>query len=165
MRESISMTTVFQIFVLFVLLFTAIMCLTINNANAFGVKDEIVNIIEMAEGNYLQGDSLDPEIVEAFKTSKYRTTGRCEDGYQGYDKEGNSVSQNNRATVCIKEVNVKDGINNYLKSKGLVVAEDDFNNGVYYQVMVFFQLDLPVVNQVFNLTSKGETRIIYKDGV
>ena len=45
MRESISITTIFQIFILFVLLFTAIMALTINNSNAFGVKDSIVNAI------------------------------------------------------------------------------------------------------------------------
>ena len=43
MRESISITTIFQIVILFILLFTAIMALTINNSNAFGVKDQIVN--------------------------------------------------------------------------------------------------------------------------
>ena len=44
MKESISMTAIFQIVILFILLFTAIMALTIHNSNAFGVKDEIVNI-------------------------------------------------------------------------------------------------------------------------
>ena len=46
MKESVSVTTIFQIVILFILLFTAIMCLTINNSNAFGVKDEIINIVK-----------------------------------------------------------------------------------------------------------------------
>ena len=53
MKESISMTAIFQIVILFILLFTAIMALTINNSNAFGVKDEIVNILELNGGKYL----------------------------------------------------------------------------------------------------------------
>ena len=44
MRETMSITAIFQIFILFILLFTAIMCLTINNSNAFGVKDSIINV-------------------------------------------------------------------------------------------------------------------------
>ena len=58
MKEAVSATTIFQIVILFILLFTAIMCLTINNSNAFGIKDEIINIIEMNNGNYLSNDNI-----------------------------------------------------------------------------------------------------------
>ena len=84
MRESISITTIFQIFILFVLLFTAIMCLTINNSNAFGVKDSIINAIEALDGNYLDGADLNEEIVQVIQETSYRTSGKCPDGFDGF---------------------------------------------------------------------------------
>lgn len=170
MKESMSVTTLFQIVILFILLFTAIMCLTINNANAFGVKDEIINIIELSEGKFFEGDSLNTgklndEIVNTIEETSYRTTGVCEDGYNGYDKNGMPVSSGNKASVCIKEVTVTDELDSYLKSllgEGNV-ATDDFIGGKYYQIIVFYQLDIPVVNQVYKMQTKGETKIIYGD--
>ena len=89
MKESISITTIFQIFILFVLLFTAIMCLTINNSNAFGVKNEILNIIEANNGVY-EGDNgnLSEDIIDTINETSYRTTGTCPDEYQGYQRNG-----------------------------------------------------------------------------
>lgn len=163
MKESVSVTTIFQIVILFILLFTAIMCLTINNSNAFGVKDKILNIIEMNNGNYLDGDSLNEEIVDAISQEAYRTTGICEDGYIGYERNGERVNSGDRASVCIKEVNVTNGIDNYLNSvlDGVVSAE--FIEGKYYQIILFYQLDLPVFRQAYNFHTKGETKIIYQE--
>ena len=163
MKESVSVTTIFQIVILYILLFTTIMCLTINNSNAFGVKDKILNIIEMNNGNYLDGDSLNEEIVDAISQEAYRTTGICEDGYTGYERNGEPVNSGDRASVCIKEVNVTNGIDNYLNSvlDGVVSAE--FIEGKYYQIILFYQLDLPVFRQAYNFHTKGETRIIYQE--
>ena len=165
MRESISVTTIFQIVILFILLFTAIMCLTINNSNAFGVKDEIVNIIEMNNGDYLSDDnySLSEEIVESISAASYRTTGICEEGYSGFERNGQPVGNGERASVCIKEVNVTEGIDKYLSDElgSNTVAQGEFVNGSYFQIILFYQLDLPVIRQVYNFQTKGETRIIY----
>lgn len=158
MRESISITTIFQIFILFVLLFTAIMCLTINNSNAFGVKDSIINAIEALDGNYLDGADLNEEIVQVIQETSYRTSGKCPDDYDGFDRAGNSVGSNSSdAAVCIKEVDVTGGIDEALSG----FAKDDFVDGKYYSVVLFFQLDIPVFKQIFNFQTKGETRIIY----
>ena len=46
MKEAIGGVSLFQIVILFLLLFTGVMCLTINHSKAFGVKDEIINILE-----------------------------------------------------------------------------------------------------------------------
>ncbi len=163
MRESISITTIFQIVILFILLFTAIMALTINNSNAFGVKDQIVNIIETNRGQYKTGESLDDEIVDLLANTSYRTTGKCSDGFTGFDRTGAMVSSDKQASVCIKEVDVTKGLDNYLNRvlQGNV-ATGDFMPGKYYQVEVFFQLDLPVVKQIYNFKSKAETKVIYQ---
>lgn len=164
MKESVSVTTIFQIVILFILLFTAIMCLTINNSNAFGVKDEIINIIEMNNGNYLSDDnrSLSDEIVDAISSAAYRTTGVCDEGYDGYERNGQPVSSGDRASVCIRRVDVTGGIDNYLSNLlGDTVAQGEFMEGSYYQVVLFYQLDLPVIRQVYNFQTRGETKIIY----
>ena len=158
MRESISITTIFQIFILFVLLFTAIMALTINNSNAFGVKDSIVNAIEALDGNYTDGADLNEEIVKVIQETSYRTSGKCPDGYDGFDRAGNSVGSNSSdAAVCISEVDVTGGLDEAFSG----FAQNDFVDGKYYKVVLFFQLDIPVFKQIFNFKTVGETRIIY----
>ena len=170
MRESISITTIFQIFILFILLFTAIMCLTINNSNAFGVKDSIINVIEANDGKYMDGANLSQEIVDVIAETSYRTSGKCPDvensdnQYQGFDRNGNAVSSgSDNAAVCIRKVETTKEMDSYLERILGVgsVATDDFVEGIYYQVVVFFQLDIPVFKQVYNFKTKGETRTIY----
>ena len=166
MKESVSVTVIFQIFILFVLLFTAIMCLTINNSNAFAVKDEIVNIIESNNGKYLDDDNrnLSDEIVELLANASYRVTGNCGEDFTGYQRNGQPVGDNERAAVCIKEVSVTDYLDNYLNDElDGMVATEDFKSGSYYQVAVFYQLDLPIIKQIYNFQTVGETKIIYTD--
>lgn len=166
MKESISLTTILQIVILFILLFTGIMALTINNSNAFGVKDRIVNIIEQNNGNYLGNDGkLSDEIVETIAETSYRTTGVCDydEGYQGYSRTGEEVTSGKKAAVCIKEVHATDELESYLtreENLGDTVALGDTLNGSYYQIVVFFQLDIPLVNQIYNFSTKGETKLI-----
>mgnify|MGYP004539302751 CR=1 FL=1 len=163
MRESISITTIFQIVILFILLFTAIMALTINNSNAFGIKDQVVNILETNQGRYKEGESLDQEIVDLLASTSYRNTGKCSDGFTGFDRNGAMVNSDQQAAICIREVNATEGVDNYLNRvlQGNV-ATGEFMPGKYYQVEVFFQLDLPVVKQIYNFKSKAETKVIYQ---
>ena len=166
MKESVSVTTIFQIVILFILLFTAIMCLTINNSNAFGVRDEIINIIEMNNGNYLSDDNsgyLSEEIVDAISAAAYRTTGVCDAEYTGFERNGQPVGPGDLASVCIREVSVTDGIDSYLDELLGDTVDAEFIEGKYYQIVLFYQLDLPVMRQVYNFQTKGETKIIYEE--
>jgi len=165
MKESISAVNLFQIVILFILLFTGIMCLTINNSNAFGVKDEIINIIELSDGNFLEygknGEVLSEEIVRTIAESNYRTTGVCDTdaGYVGFDRNG---QQSQRASICIKCTPVTEQLDNYMRDLlGEKVVTGDALEGYYYQVVVFYQLDIPVIKQIYNFETKGETKIIY----
>lgn len=168
MKESLSMTAIFQIVVLFILLFTAIMALTINNSNAFGVKDEIVTSIETSNGNFLVNGNLNEEIKGKLTEASYRTTGTCnkngDEDYQAYDRSGDATEDDGDASICIKEVRVTEGIEKTLKDVfgENKVATNEFLDGVYYQIKVFYQLDIPIVKQVYQFESKGETKIIYK---
>lgn len=147
MREAIGGTWIFQIVIFFVLLFTGYMCLTINHTKAFNVKDTIVKEIERQEGvalNNPDSDEAIQKIVGYLKASSYRTTGKCPNGYNGYNRDGHIDSRN--SAFCIAKQNVHSG--------------SDMPDMAYYRVIVFYQLDLPIFRSVFNFKVSGDTKII-----
>lgn len=160
MKEAIGGVSIFQIVILFILLFTAIMCLTINNANAFQVKDEIVNVIELNNGKITSSNGkLTTEIIDVIEATSYRTRGNCPNDYVGFDRNGNKVNDGKNAAICIRCVNTTDDIKNVLGNK--FKKQGSKVNSAYYQVLVFYQLDLPVIRQIYDFTSKGETKLLY----
>lgn len=170
MKEAIGGTWLFQIVIVFVLLFTGYMCLTINHSKAFAIKDEIVKTIERNNGVDLtrgkdQGNIAIGNIVEKLKSAGYRTSGDCntlsknttrglsakQGGWVGFDRDGKIHKDGKNSTFCIRQVNIK----------GSVEYVSELPNTVYYQVGVFYQLDLPVLNSLMSFSVKGDTRIIY----
>lgn len=154
MREAIGGTWIFQIVVFFVLLFTGFMCLSINHSKAFNVKNSIVKTIEREEGIDLNNPEEDPaieKIVEYLKQTSYRTTGKCpSDEYMGYDRNGKIDS--NHPAFCIAKKDTRTG--------------GDMPDMSYYQIVVFYQLDLPIFRSVFNFRVTGDTKIImHSNGV
>ena len=103
MREAIGGTWLFQIVIVFILLFTGFMCLTINRSKAFNVKDQIIQTIQNYNGLNVQ-DGYDEynsdafsEIVGYIKENSFRTTGRSPGdeiingenvSYECYDRNG-----------------------------------------------------------------------------
>lgn len=161
MKESIGGTQLFIIVVALVLLFSGIMALTINRSNAFAVKDQIVTLIEK-HGKFdmntqYNGDesSLLGEILENLKHNSYRQTGKCPTPGDGqynmqvtaYNRDGSIATSNNRASFCIVRI---DGNS----PEGTVPV-------VYYEVVVFYNLDLPVIKSLFNFKLKGQTKALY----
>ena len=174
MKEASSLTVIFQIVIIFILLFTAIMALTINNSNAFAVKNSVVNIIEQSKGNIFDqgtdGKVLNEKVVEALKEASYYTTGDCnkngDEGYVGYDRSGIQTTDKGKAAICIKEVNVSTALEKELIKRLGATGRDNVIQGTslpakYYEIKVFFHLDLPVISSAFDLTSKASTKIIY----
>ena len=166
MKESISLTSIFQIVVLFIVLFTGIMALTINNSTSFGVKDEVISAIDFNGSNFISkdGQTLDDEIVDAMEVNSYRNTGTCETskGWVGFDRNGEKVVGDHKASLCIRCVKVTEGIEAAYRSVlGANVADNDFINGYYFQVIAFYQLDLPSFNESYSFHTKGDSKTIY----
>lgn len=160
MKTAIGGISIFQLVIIFVLLFTGIMCLTINHAKAFTVKDSIINVIEATEYN----SGIDHnEISKLLIDAGYRITGKnCPSGWMGYDREGKSVSRN--VSYCIKENDVTDTFYNDARDKcknnKCKVADINHPKMYYYDVMVFYQLDIPGLNQVMNFSTTSSTKIL-----
>lgn len=169
MREAIGGNYLFQIVILFILLFTGIMCLTINHSKAFAVKDEIINIIENKALSYGIGsdgslnDKVIEEIVNYVNESGYRITGKCDEGYVGYTRDGRETS-NNDANICIMPINVSNSITSDTQKKcggSCEIVNDDLPNMYYYNIKLFYQIDAPIIGNALNLTLKASTKTIY----
>lgn len=161
MKEAIGGIPIFQIVLLFILLFTGIMCLTINHSKAFAVKDEIINIIQNQPSINIE------KIADYLKTSGYRTTGNCPNGndWKGYTRDGGE-SLGGDAAFCIKENNVaasfKEDLETLCQEHGCYVASGgDYPEMVYYDVILFYQLDIPIISSIMQFKIYGSTKVLF----
>lgn len=167
MKEAVGGISIFQIVIVFILLFTAIMSLTINYTKAIGVKDEVINIIEGERGLTVNNNKLSSptvqKIAETLQNGGYRTVGKCPDNYVGYDRNGSETTKN--ASICIKANVVSDEYLNDLKNKcknnKCVVTSGDYPNMVYFDIKLFYQLDIPIFRNIFNFTINGSTKVLF----
>ena len=168
MREAIGGTWLFQIVIVFILLFAGFMCLTINQSKAFNVKDRIIQTIQSHNGFDISDqcngdDSALCDIAKYLTDSAYRTTGKCSapvDGvyaYQGYTREGKITSGNN-AAFCIAKVTTDQAI---MDTSCGNCGYTELPSVAYYRVEVFYQLDLPIFHSLFNFKIQGDTKTLY----
>lgn len=152
MRESIGGVSLFNLVIVFVLLFTGYISLSINYSKAYNVKNELVNIIKNQGGICTTGavicGNLVDQIQDYFGEVSYHSHGTCKDGFYGFKRDGTALGLNaNDAAFCVK---------------GIPVSQNsELPNALYYQVKVFYQLDLPIFNNIFNFSVSGETSRIY----
>lgn len=170
MKEALGGISLFEIVIFFILIFTGIMCLTINHAKAFGVKDEVINEIEkMSIKNVGDVSSLNSttvnNIIEKLSDMGYRNTGRCPDSsWTGYTRDGR-VTSGSDANFCIQAVRVSDAFDDDARSKchgscTPLTSQNIYPTMVYYNIALFYQLDLPIVSG-FNFRVYGSTKILF----
>lgn len=159
MREAIGGTWLFNIVIFFVILFTGYMSLSLNHTKAFNVKDDVIKIIEREGGfddihnvNSEHDKKMVSSIADILKKNSYRTANDCPDEaggsvWYGFDREGKRTDGN--AAFCVREISVADD------------TDIGLPKTVYYQVVVFYQLDLPIFNSLFRFDLKGDTMLVY----
>lgn len=152
MKESIGSTQLFIIVITLILIFTAIMSFTLKKSNAFAMKDKIINAIEKEEGF---NDDAIKSIKAIFEESGYRQTGTCLDGTTGYNRAMEMTSGKNQAAFCIKKISATTGVD-------LNIGETDEEAGnvqkYYYEITVFYGLQLPVVDENINFKMTSKTK-------
>lgn len=152
MREAIGGTWLLGFVVIFVVLFSGYLAVSINYTKAFKIKNKIIDIIEANEGftesnnsdlNALSDDELDKDpsveakIFKQLKAIGYYTTEDVDcsvkDGEKEYD-----------GGYCVKSVTTNSGSG-------------------YYKVKTFIKFDLDIVNISIQIPISGETKVIYYD--
>ena len=153
MKEAVGGISLFNIVIVFVLLFAGYISLSINYSKAYNVKNEILNIIKN-QGGVCTSSTRDAtncynfadQITSYFNDTNYRSTGSCDEGWVGYNRSG-LVVDNGNAAFCIKAIRAN--------------SNSELPNALYYQVKVFYQLDLPIISSIIEFSIYGETGRIY----
>lgn len=150
MKEAIGSYWLTIIVITFIVLFSGYLCLSINVNKAYKVKNEIINIIQ--KNNGLDANALDQ--IQAYMTSVgYRTTGKCGINDYGYSINSSSTTTN-KTVFCVKPQTVE-------YTPDAKYSGPQFPKVTYYQVKVFFAVDLPLVRDLFTFTLKGSTKKLF----
>lgn len=157
MRASTGSAWIFSICLMFIILFTAYLAISVNYAKAFRIKNNIVDKIEENEG---YNANLEEGFEDYLYNEGYNAYGVCDPfvSIEGKDEDwaldeclryGSAPSD--RCSVCIYRSladNKKGSINGANRS--------------YYRVVTFFKFDIPVVRALLPAFQvAGESRYIY----
>lgn len=143
MRHSIGGVWLFQLMILFILIFVAYIALTLNYSKTVKLKNEVISMVERYDGLNEQSISLVNNYLES---SNYVATGVCAseetDGIYGAlslsEDELEPAEPNTRYYYCVK------------KYRGT-------NQTRYYQVTLFYRFNLPVIGDTIRYMIKGTT--------
>ena len=144
MREVTGSTWTFQMIILFMLIFAAFLALVLNYSKAYNVKNRMLSVIEKYEGV----TSESARVINNYNIQKgYNTKGTCpkdENWIGAIDLDGTfEVSQNGEEYYyCFIERTININSVPY----------------IYYDVIVFYHFNLPVIGDLFMYRIKGETK-------
>lgn len=141
MREAIGGTWIYQLVIIFMLIFVAFLALTMNYTKAFKVKNDVLSIIEKYEG--MSKKSI-PIVNNYLLSSGYRTMGSCRDGEVG--------SQDLKSTVLKKAASDQKYYYCVSKISTATVAND---YRAKYKIRIFLKFDLPVIGNLFTFEVEG----------
>ena len=152
MKEAVGGLGITQIVIFFLLLFSAYISVSINMNKAYKVRNEIITIIQ--KNNGLDATAIS-QIQEYMSSVGYRTTGECNssDNYGWEGINSNSYNNSSKALFCYRAMEVQ-----YESTSG---NGSQFPKSAYYQVKVFFGLDMPIINEVLKFNLIGSTRRLY----
>lgn len=136
MKEAIGTTMVFNLIIIFVVVFIILYVGAMGYSKAFKVRNKIIDIIELHQG---YTTSAQEEIENNLSDIGY---------------------QLNINKTC-SERNNNQPLDNESKYH-YCVYENTTSKGKYYGVMVFIHFDIPLIGGFIELPMYGETRIIFE---
>ena len=144
MRESIGGAWLFGIVAVFIFFFAAFLTYSINYTRAFNLKNEIINIIEKAEG-YNPDSTVEGKINELVSSMGYNV--EATDGIVCEGKQNGNKNEIKPGGYCLVKV----------------CPSGNKNSNTHYKVTTYIALKLPVVNINVSIPISGETRTLYRD--
>ena len=162
MKEAIGGTWLFGIVITFIVFFTTFISVSTNYSRTFKVKDEILSIVEFYKGVNTKSIA---KINDRLDTLGYYTRGACVDN--SGEQKSSSKKYSNWLGFSTRSVSstMNSRNSNYCIRRYTVSAKNDGPIGhptsAYYQVVVFFKLDWPIIGSIFNVRVDGETSIIH----
>lgn len=168
MKEAIGGTWLAGIVFTFVVLFTTFISVSTNYSRCFRIKDEIITTIEHYDGvseatikainSYINGIGYASTGDCSTDSTVFDSDDRSESKWVGFLSTSESAQGDKDVNYCIKRFIISD---KYCGGGNPINGPVGHPRSAYYQVIVFFKLNWPILNQVFNLRISGETAIIY----
>lgn len=155
MRHATGAAWIFGICLVFIVMFTSYLVISLNYAKAFRIKNYIVSALEENEG---YTSNIDTRVADYLYNQGYDSYGQCENYIttQGYEWEmvatidDNVPAGTDRHNVCIYQM-ISPGTG----------EEEICANRSRYRVVTFFKFDIPVVRYFSAFQVAGESRYIY----
>ena len=158
MKQSINSTATMQIMIAFILLFVGFLAVYMNFSRTFKVKNEVISIIERKQGLTTNGSETGAvEIIDNYLLHiGYHNQGHCPIGdgrWYGVNTNTASAqkieiaSNNKEYNYCVKKT---DGYDKIMPNKA------------YYEILMFFDFDLPVFGNMSTFRVEGTTVDISK---
>lgn len=148
MKQSVSTTTIFQLVIVFTLIFSGFLALTITYNRIHKLRNETLLILEKYEG---KENSI--ELINNFLNSNgYRTKGKCEEGEFGIASLTSTDYSDNldeNYYYCIKST-----VDN--KNSNVTAA----SKTIKYDIRMFYKFNLPFVGDILTFKITGETKDI-----
>lgn len=172
MRESIGSTYLFMMVFVFILLFSGYLAVTISYSITFKVKNEVTSIIERKKGVYLGGEPKTIPSVLNTHTSVYNGAGSLEiiSMYlygSGYKTKGTCPNYDTAHWWGVTDLGVKKGtirvspVFEHAKSGGkysyCFKMNNDDGTKIYYDLKLFYKIDLPVIGDLYTFSVDGVT--------
>lgn len=153
MRESVGAMWIFSICLIFIIMMTAYLAISVNYAKAFRVKSHLVSMIEENEG-YSPG--LEEAVDNYLSNQGYTARGKCAENLniRGNEEDWElkkclSQDETGKCSACIYKANATNS-----KKEGPTQR-------AHYRVITFFKFDIPVVNSMLTFQVAGESRYIF----
>ena len=146
MRDAFGGAFSIKLMLIFLMLYISFICVAINYARAFRVKNRIINIIEQREG-------YATDIVDDIQTYLNNS------GYHIEYTDVKSVSSCNTLNEEYDEIQtfVEPG---YCIAKNRPSYDPNKKNQDYYLIETYMVFSIPVIRISFPIAVRGETRVI-----
>lgn len=163
MREAIASTWIYQLVIIFILLFVAFLILSLTFSKNYKTKNEIINIIEKYEG-------VNEKSVKIINNYLSQTGNRVKGGCPSDDNTTWLAAPSLSSTNLVKPrkgekyfycLNKKWSKSTYKIKKGDQTKDVETKNKMFYQVKIFFKFNLPVIGNVYTFTVDGTTNDIF----
>lgn len=153
MRDAFGGAFSIKLMLIFLMLYVAFICVALNYARAFRVKNRIINIIEQNEGYCGSNiEQIDRDINEYLKMA----------GYTILYNDVKDVVGNDKEYDCLNTFTTGQGYCIYVK--GNSTGSLDCNDKVVYSVETYMLFQIPIIDTFtglnFPITIKGETKPI-----
>lgn len=147
MRETIASTWIYQLVIIFILMFVAFLILSLTYSKNYKTKNEIIDIIEKYEGVNQKSVQL---INNYLSYTGYKVKHSCPT--QPNDWLGATSLEN----ISLTKAQV--GEKYYYCLRRVINS-----NKMYYQVKTFFKFNLPIFGDIHTFTVDGTTNDIFRN--